>query len=239
MPSNLNDRRILGEDPGVSSAVARKSTSAPPLRAASRISRENVVRAYRRYAPVYDRLFGGVLNPGRRALSEAVARLQPGSLLEVGVGTGLTLSGYPRTSAVVGVDISTEMLAKARQRAMALAHPDMRLEVMDGETLAFPDRSFDCVTLPYVLSVTPDPQRLVREVRRVCRVGGTILVLNHFSGSRMWWLLERAVRSSASQVGFRSDFGLAAQIASYDWRVEWVRDVNLLGLSKLISIRNA
>jgi phosphatidylethanolamine/phosphatidyl-N-methylethanolamine N-methyltransferase len=239
MPSNLHDRRILGEDPGVSPAVTRETMSPRPPRAANRISRENVVRAYRRYAPVYDRLFGSVLNPGRRALSEAVARLQPGSLLEVGVGTGLTLSGYPRTSAIVGVDISREMLARARQRAMTLAHTNLRLEVMDGETLAFPDRSFDCVTLPYVLSVTPDPQRLVREVRRVCRIGGTILVLNHFSGSRLWWLLERAVRSSASQVGFRSDFGLAAEIARYDWRVEWVKDVNLFGLSKLISIRNA
>ena len=211
-----------------------------PVSAAKRspLSREAVVRAYGRYAPVYDRLFGGVLDPGRRALAAAVVHAAPAKLLEVGVGTGLMLARYPAATAIVGVDLSQAMLEKAQARARALPERDIRLEVMDAESLAFADDSFDCVTVPYVLSVTPDPRRLVSEVRRVCRPGGTILILNHFSGSRFWWLLERVVRPLADRVGFRSDFELHEQISRYDWKVEQVTDVNLFGLSKLVSIRN-
>jgi phosphatidylethanolamine/phosphatidyl-N-methylethanolamine N-methyltransferase len=210
----------------------------PPARSKNPLSRDVVVRAYRRYAPVYDRIFGGVLDPGRRALAEAVTALQPASLLEVGVGTGLMLARYPATTAVVGIDLSMEMLAKASARVPELADRDIRLEVMDAEALTFPDGKFDCVTVPYVLSVTPDPRRLVAEVRRVCRIGGTILILNHFSGSRIWWLLEQVVKPVPGKVGFRSDFELTAEISRYDWKVEWMKDVNLFGLSKLVSIRN-
>ncbi|HYQ98593.1 MAG TPA: methyltransferase domain-containing protein [Casimicrobiaceae bacterium] len=218
--------------------VAAPARRAAPLRGLVPVSRDAVVRAYQRYAPVYDRVFGGVLDPGRRALAEAVAQVAPATLLEVGIGTGLMLARYPAATSVVGVDLSEPMLAKARARAHALPGRSIRLEVMDAEALTFPDGAFDCVTVPYVLSVTPNPRRLVAEIRRVCRKGGTILIVNHFSGSRFWWLLERAVRPLAGRVGFRSEFSLRAEISRYDWRVESVREVNLLGLSKLIAIRN-
>ncbi len=207
-------------------------------RALDAISHDHVLRAYRRYAPYYDRLFGAILDPGRRSLAAAVTALSPASVLEVGVGTGLMLPCYPRASRVVGVDISPEMLARAQERVDGVAHPNVRLALMDAERLAFADGSFDCVTLPYVLSVTPHPQRLVAEVRRVCRAGGTILILNHFSGSGWWWALERVVRPLAGRIGFRSDFRLAHEVSRHDWEVEWVRAVNVLGLSKLVSIRN-
>ena len=218
--------------------IVPPDSASPPARSKNLLSRDVVVRAYRRYAPVYDRIFGGVLDPGRRALADAVRELEPASLLEVGVGTGLMLARYPEATRVVGVDLSMEMLAKASARVPALADRDIRLEVMDAEALTFPDGAFDCVTVPYVLSVTPDPQRLVAEVRRVCRVGGTILILNHFSGSRFWWLLERVVKPVPGEVGFRSDFELTDEISRYDWKVEWMKSVNLFGLSKLVSIRN-
>ncbi len=210
----------------------------PPRRVVNSISREHVLRAYRRYAPRYDRLFGAVLDPGRRALSNAVAGLQPASVLEVGVGTGLTLPGYPSSTKVVGIDISPEMLALARARAKRLPNRNIRLELMDAEALTFADDSFDCVTVPYVLSVTPHPRRLVEEIRRVCRADGTIFILNHFSGSPLWWLLERIVQPFPGRVGFRSDFHLAREVSGHDWKVEWMRNVNVLGLSKLIAIRN-
>ena len=218
--------------------IVPPDSASPSARSKNLLSRDVVVRAYRRYAPVYDRIFGGVLDPGRRALADAVRELQPASLLEVGVGTGLMLARSPEATRVVGVDLSMEMLAKASARVPALADRDIRLEVMDAEALTFPDGAFDCVTVPYVLSVTPDPQRLVAEVRRVCRVGGTILILNHFSGSRFWWLLERVVKPVPGEVGFRSDFELTDEISRYDWKVEWMKSVNLFGLSKLVSIRN-
>jgi phosphatidylethanolamine/phosphatidyl-N-methylethanolamine N-methyltransferase len=110
---------------------------------------------------------------------------------------------------------------------------------MDAEAMSFDDASFDVVTIPYVLSVTPNPEKLVAEARRVCRKGGTIFVLNHFSGSRFWWPLERAVRPVADKIGFRSDFSFGDQILRYDWEVRSVKSVNLMGLSRLVEIGNA
>jgi phosphatidylethanolamine/phosphatidyl-N-methylethanolamine N-methyltransferase len=202
------------------------------------VSIDNVIHAYRFYAPLYDRLFGAVLEPGRRALSETVRSLRPLSILEVGVGTGLILPQYPPTAAIVGIDVSDEMLDIARHRAKKLPNYDIKLVAMDAETMDFPDGSFDCVALPYVLSVTPNPERVVAEIRRVCRKNGTILILNHFSGSRFWWFLERVVRSVADRIGFHSDFCYNEQVLKYGWEVQSVKSVNLMGLSKLVVIRN-
>jgi phosphatidylethanolamine/phosphatidyl-N-methylethanolamine N-methyltransferase len=202
------------------------------------ISVDNVVNTYRFYAPLYDRIFGAVFEPGRRALTNAVSALNPASILEVGVGTGLTLWRYPATSSIVGIDISNDMLNIARERAAELSDRNIYLTAMDAESMDFPDGSFDCIAMPYVLSVTPHPERLVAEIRRVCRKGGTILILNHFSGSRFWWFLERAVRSLADRIGFRSDFCFEEQILKYDWEIQSVKKVNFLGLSTLVTIRN-
>ncbi len=202
------------------------------------ITQDNIISTYRFYAPIYDRLFGAVLEPGRRALSETVCSLRPASILEMGVGTGLTLGRYPAAASVTGIDISPEMLEVARHRVAQLQRRDIRLQAMDAEALDFADGVFDCVTLPYVLSVTPNPDRLIAETRRVCRKGGSIVILNHFSGSHFWWLLERIVRPMADRVGFRSDFSYDEQILARDWQVASVRPVNFLGLSKLVAIRN-
>jgi phosphatidylethanolamine/phosphatidyl-N-methylethanolamine N-methyltransferase len=199
---------------------------------------KSVERAYRAYAPIYDQLFGAVLGHGRKALARAVIGLKPATLLEVGIGTGLMLDLYPEGTRLTGIDLSPHMLARAQARAHALANREIHLELADAEKMAFPDASFDCVTLPYVLSVTPDPARLVAEVRRVCKKGGHIIVLNHFSGSPFWWLLERGVRSVADRVGFRSDFVYEEHILTHDWQVESVQSVNLFGLSKLVVLRN-
>lgn len=204
----------------------------------SLLSPQEVLKTYRRYAPLYDHLFGKVLEPGRRALAAEVKKLAPASILEVGVGTGLTLFGYPASSRFVGIDLSPEMLAHAHERARSMPDRCIELHVMDAERMEFADSSFDCITLPYVLSVTPDPHRLVRELRRVCRKNGTILILNHFSGSRFWWLLEHVVRTIANKIGFRSDFKFEEYILVHDWQIISVYPVNLLGLSKLVVIRN-
>ena len=202
------------------------------------ISVDDVVDTYRFYAPLYDRLFGAVLDPGRHALTAAACAIRPTSILEVGVGTGLTLERYPAGSSIVGIDISNDMLDIARERAAALGRGSIHLAAMNAEAMEFPDGCFDCVSIPYVLSVTPNPERLVAEIRRVCRKGGTILILNHFSGSRFWWFLECAVRSLADRIGFRSDFCYDEQILKYDWEILSVKKVNFLGLSRLVTIRN-
>jgi phosphatidylethanolamine/phosphatidyl-N-methylethanolamine N-methyltransferase len=209
-----------------------------PAKSADTIDSRDVEKVYDRYASWYDHLFGAVLDPGRRAVAQAVQILGPSSILEVGVGTGLTLPFYPENTRIVGIDLSAHMLARAHERAASLPRHDIELHVMDAESMIFESASFDCVVLPYVLSVTPDPARLINEVRRVCRPSGHVVIVNHFSGSRTWWLLERLVRPLAARIGFRSDFGFTDNVLSHDWIVESVRTVNLFGLSRVVVLRN-
>ena len=202
------------------------------------LSTDSVVQTYRRYAPIYDNIFGAILEPGRVKLAQAVIKTAPKKILEVGVGTGLLLPHYPASAAIFGIDLSEDMLAIAKKRATRLIGHNITLLQMDAETIDFPDNSFDCITLPYVLSVTPHPEKLIGEIRRICTKGGTIFILNHFSGSRFWWLLERSVRAIADRIGFQSDFSYDAQISVHSWTVVSVASVNLFGLSKLVEIRN-
>jgi phosphatidylethanolamine/phosphatidyl-N-methylethanolamine N-methyltransferase len=109
---------------------------------------------------------------------------------------------------------------------------------MDAENMSFPNDSFDCVVLPYVLSVTPSPEKLINEVRRVCKPGAHIIIVNHFSGSGFWWFLEKTVKNIAERIGFRSEFSYEQNILVYDWNIIKVQSVNLFGLSKLIVIQN-
>lgn len=204
----------------------------------SQISQQNLIRTYRCYAPLYDFVFGAILEPGRRRLAEAVNAQRPRRLLEVGVGTGLTLSRYAREISVVGIDVSDDMLRRAHARVAALDGAQIALQRMDGERMAFADGAFDCVSVPYTYSVTPNPAALAGELRRVCAKGGTIILLNHFGGSRYWSFMDRAFRAFADRIGFRSDFSYEAQVLAHDWRVRSVADVNFLGLSKLVVIEN-
>lgn len=202
------------------------------------ITQKDVVVTYRIYAPVYDWIFGAIFDPGRKVLADTVNALKPQKLLEIGVGTGLMLASYPASASIHGIDLSDDMLLKAQARANVLPRHQIQLARMDAESLEFPDHSFDCVTLPYVLSVTPNPNRLIAEARRVCRPDGSILIVNHFSGSSTWWLLEKSFRTFAKRIGFRPDFTYTDNILHHDWQVLSVRNVNLLSLSKFIHIKN-
>ena len=199
---------------------------------------EDVKKTYRFYAPMYDFLFGAVLESGRKLLCKEVNQLKPDTLLEIGVGTGLLLDKYPLETKITGLDISEAMLDVARKRAQSLKHPHITLTLGNGETLPYEDDSFDCVVLPYVLSVTPDPMQLVSEARRVCKKTGNILVINHFSGSKRWLLLEKMVRGFAKKIGFRSDFSYEETILIHDWEVLKLETTNLFGLSKFIVLKN-
>ncbi len=201
------------------------------------INKAAVVDVYRWYAPFYDLLFGYVLESGRIELAKTVAASSPQRLLEVGVGTGLSLLHCPPEVIAFGIDISIDMLRHA-QSAIASEHPDnAALVCADAELLPFPDASFDCITLPYVLSVTPDPERLMTELRRVCTPGGQILIVNHFEGAGVWQVAERLMAPLADRVGFRSTMTMDT-LESPMWQIMSVRNVNLFGLSKLVEIRN-
>jgi phosphatidylethanolamine/phosphatidyl-N-methylethanolamine N-methyltransferase len=171
---------------------------------------EAVKAAYRRYARIYDVVFGAVLQPGRRAVLDAL-RLRPGDrVLEVGVGTGISLPLYPRDVRITGIDVSREMLEKARGRVARarLSNVEALLE-MDAESMAFPDASFDKVVAMYVVSVVPRPAKLLEELHRVCRPDGEIFIVNHFqSENPIMGRLERALAGFSSQIGFNPDIDL-------------------------------
>jgi len=184
--------------------VLGKPSAAAEWRA---LDREAVRLAYRRYALVYDLVFGLPLVAGRRLAAAAVNARGAGRVLEVGVGTGLTLPLYRADSKVVGIDLSPEMLARARRRVegLGLGQVEALLE-MDGQRMEFPDGSFDTVVALHVLSVAPEPARLLQEMRRVCAPGGELLILNHFRSERApWRWLERATAPLAAHLGFRPD----------------------------------
>jgi phosphatidylethanolamine/phosphatidyl-N-methylethanolamine N-methyltransferase len=208
---------------------------------AGQISREAVLAAYSRYANVYDLFFGLIFEPGRRAAVEAV-NAQPGQrILEVGVGTGLSLPKYRDDARIVGIDVSPDMLAKARRRTdkQKLGQVEA-LHEMNAENMNFADDSFDGVVIMYAVSVVPDLTRLFTEIRRVCVAGGNIIVVNHFASSSVLpRLAEMAVAPLSSSIGFRSDLG-EAEFAQYaDIEILESRKVNVFGYWKLIRCRNS
>jgi phosphatidylethanolamine/phosphatidyl-N-methylethanolamine N-methyltransferase len=171
---------------------------------------EAVKAAYRRYARIYDVIFGAVLQPGRRAVLEALELRSGDRVLEVGVGTGISLPLYPRDVRITGIDVSREMLEKARARvARARLSNVEALVEMDAEAMAFPDASFDKVVAMYVVSVVPQPAKLLEELHRVCRPDGEIFIVNHFqSENPIMGRLERALAGFSSQIGFNPDLDL-------------------------------
>src|SRR5437763_15147675 len=142
---------------------------------ASDIDREGVAKAYGRWAPVYDLVFGKVFEHGRQ-LTVAEAEKIGGRVLDVGVGTGLSLSDYSRSTKLCGVDISEPMLRKARQRvrALGLRHVET-LAVLDAKNLAFADASFDAVVAQYVITAVPDPEATLDDFIRVLKPGGELI----------------------------------------------------------------
>jgi len=198
---------------------------------------ETVKTAYRRYAGVYDALFGPVLQAGRKAVLEAL-QLKPGDrVLEVGVGTGLSLPMYPASVKVTGIDLSSEMLAKARARVARrkLGNVEALLE-MDAETMSFPDASFDKVVAMYVMPVVRDPARVLEEFHRVCRPDGEIYLVNHVrSDNRLLGALEKGLARFSNQLGFRPDFELR-ELVNGAGQIDEVARINLLW--RVMRVRN-
>lgn len=205
----------------------------------STLSKDVVKKIYKLYAPAYYFIFGFSLEHGRKVLGDVLSRQKFNNILEVGVGSGMLLRHYPHHCQVVGVDICEPILALAQKEALKIAHPSISLMMMDAEDMLFPDESFDCVVLPYVLSVTPDPDALIAEARRVCKNGGFIFILNHFSGGAwLYRVFEKVLAKFPALIGFRSEFCFKKYVIDKPWEVVDVRAVNFGGLSKFVTIRN-
>jgi phosphatidylethanolamine/phosphatidyl-N-methylethanolamine N-methyltransferase len=191
------------------------------------VEQDFVENVYDKLAKVYDLFFGPTLHPGRLQAIERM-NIQPGErVLEVGVGTGINLSLYPRQADVTGIDFSSSMLEKARERA---ARPDaapVRLLQMDAAAMRFADDSFDIVYAPYLISVVPDPVKVAQDMRRVCRPGGRIIFLNHFlSPNPILSRCERLISPMTIHIGFKSDLDLPAFLAQADLKPISIEKVN-------------
>jgi phosphatidylethanolamine/phosphatidyl-N-methylethanolamine N-methyltransferase len=190
---------------------------------------------YEKLAPVYDLMFGKLLQPGRVAAVERMGPLPGKSVLEVGVGTGINLALYPPESRITGIDLSSKMLEIARERVARQRLSHVRLWEMDAAELTFPDNSFDVVFAPYMISVVPDPGQVAREMRRVCRAGGTILILNHFrSASPFVASVERAIAPVTAQVGFKSDLDLTDILSEARLQPQSIEKVNVPPIWSLV-----
>lgn len=204
---------------------------------------EDVVRtAYRRWAPIYDHTFGRVSTEGRKHAAEVInSSIENGRVLEVGVGTGLALGDYGRHLEIIGIDLSPDMLDKARERVAneSLDHVT-GLHEMDAGDLKFPDNSFDITTAMFVMTVVPEPERVMRELARVTKPGGEVLLVNHFSqteGVRGW--VERRMAPFAEIIGWRPVFDQSRVMVCDDLVLAERRALRPWGIFTMMRFRKA
>jgi phosphatidylethanolamine/phosphatidyl-N-methylethanolamine N-methyltransferase len=196
---------------------------------------EAVRQSYARWAPVYDYTFGAVTSVGRRRAVQYLSKLG-GDVLEVGVGTGLALPYYGKNVTVTGIDYSAEMLEKAREKVSEKGLTQVRsLLRMDARSLDFPDNHFDAVAAMHIVSVVPDPERVVAEMARVCKPGGRVVIVNHFAREKgILALIERLSARFPNTLGWHSDFEKSRVLGVPGLRILKERNLPPLGLMTLL-----
>lgn len=199
---------------------------------------ESAVRtAYRRWAPVYDHTFGAFSTAGRRHAVEVI-NASAGRVLEVGVGTGLSLPGYGRHLEVVGIDLAPEMLDKARER-VATGNLDhvTGLHEMDAEQLTFPDASFDTVVAMYVMTVVPNPELVMAELARVVKPGGQVLLVNHFSqDDGVRGFIERRLAPFGDRLGWHPLFDVSRVMVCDSLKLAETRSLRPFGIFTMLRL---
>ena len=203
---------------------------------ATAVENDFVEGVYDKLAKFYDLFFGPTLHPGRLKAIQRMNIQAHESVLEVGVGTGINLSLYPRDCAITGIDFSGSMLEKARERTARKELENIRLLQMDAADLKFADNAFDIVYAPYLISVVPDPLQVAREMRRVCRPGGRIIFLNHFlSPNPLLSRAERLISPFTIHIGFKADLDLPAFLAQADLQPVSIEKVNIPRIWSLVT----
>ena len=198
-----------------------------------------IKRIYAYYSRVYDFIFKRWFFPRQQYAIQAL-NISPGQrVLDLGVGTGFSLPLYPQHAQVVGVDLSSKMLHEARKKVLRerLSHVD--LMEMDAAHLAFPDNTFDCVIVAFVISVVPDPLQVLAEIKRVSKPEGHIVIINHFqSQNKMMAQLEKWVSPLCTKIGWRSDLALDYLVQHADLRIDRKYSLNKLDLWKVVYATN-
>jgi phosphatidylethanolamine/phosphatidyl-N-methylethanolamine N-methyltransferase len=194
-----------------------------------------IEKAYGRYVKIYDAVFGRMFLPRLRHVIEKLA-LSPGqSVLEVGVGTGISLPLYPAGVRVVRVDVLDAMLARAKAKLPGINTQSVLLAKMDGRRLAFKDNVFDHSIVAHVVSVADNPHEILKEMQRVTRPGGSIVIINHFrSENPASLVLLKAFGPLCRKLGWHPDFALEPLIARSGLRVEDVYKLHPVDLWKIV-----
>jgi phosphatidylethanolamine/phosphatidyl-N-methylethanolamine N-methyltransferase len=201
------------------------------------VENDFVAGVYDKLAKVYDIIFGPTLHPGRLRAIERMDIQSGERVLEVGVGTGINLSLYPKHCSVTGIDFSESMLEIARERAQRKDIRHVRLLQMDAADLKFADNAFDIVYAPYLISVVPDPVQVAYEMRRVCRPGGRVILLNHFlSPNPFLSRIERLISPSTIHIGFKADLDLPAFLTQAGMQPQSIEKVNFPKLWSLVTV---
>lgn len=203
------------------------------------LEKRQVERAYELLAPVYDFIFDWIFAPGRTAAVAQLALTPGDTVLEVGIGTGLNLPLYPPLTRLTGIDLSSEMLDKAVERVQNLAMPNVTLKVMDATSLDFADNEFDKALATYTISAVPDPVAVLREMRRVVKPNGLIVILNHFrSEGRLTARAEDLVAPVCTRLGWKSNLALKPLLAAVGLTPELVQKVNMFNGWRLVKCVN-
>jgi len=213
----------------------------PTLDAAlNRLDVDAVRTAYRRQAAFYDHAFGTVSTVARRRAIDAANSLPGAEVLEVGVGTGLALPLYTADKRVTGIDLSADMLARARERVAARGLRNVvALLEQDAEATTFADNSFDIAAAMFVASVVPHPDRLLAELRRVVRPGGHILFVNHFSARRGPRLaVEQAMAPLGRKLGWHPHFPMERLLTPADITGAHITPMQPGGIFTLVCLQN-
>lgn len=208
------------------------------MSATARLDTSSVLKAYARWAPVYDFTFGIIAAFGRKAAVNAI-NSRKGALLEVGVGTGITLPNYGSQLRVTGIDLSPEMLAKAREkvRKQELTNIDGVFE-MDASDLEFDEGKFDTVVAMYVMTVVPDPQKVMQELERVCAPGGEVIIVNHFAQEHgVRGRVERWMAPFARLLGWHPDFVIETISGITELDLVEVRPMHPMGLFTMLRFK--
>ena len=201
--------------------------------------REHLERVYSSYAGVYDRVFGRVFQGSREAVVRNL-KVEPGErVLEVGVGTGLCLPLYPRECDITAIDVSQAMLDRAATRVAELGLTNVTLMKMDAGEMEFADDSFDLVIAAYVVTAVPDHRKLLKEMVRVSRRGGRLIMLNHFTqDSAIVAAVEKAISPICTRIGFRTDLSVDEVIDGWPLIKERDERVKPLGMWHVVECTN-
>lgn len=197
--------------------------------------------SYARWAPLYDKTFGAITNAGRRAAVEYINAQEGTSVLEVGVGTGLALSDYRPDLSITGIDFSDEMLGKAIAKVERKGlHHIKDLRQMDARQLDFPDDHFDTVAAMHIISVVPEPERVMAEMTRVCKPGGKIVITNHFAREvGLLASIERLFAPFANLLGWHSDFAIDTVLGQPELTVVEQRPLPPMGMMTFLVLQKA